>query len=169
MGIYSVDKLITEARRLAVEYRRTTGKPLPGISSEIAEHDAARLLDLRLCKGEPGGYDALGGAGREGKRIQIKGRTIFDEGKSGQRVGQLKLEQDWDSVMLVLMDETYEPYEIYEAERDDILDAMEESAGGSRKKRGAMSVARFKIISRLVWTREEGRIDDEVWDNRSGA
>ena len=31
-----------------------------------------------------------------------------------------------------------------------------------------MTVARFKIIARLVWTREEGEIQDEIWDNRSG-
>jgi hypothetical protein len=169
VGIYSVDKLIGEARRLAAEFRRTTGKALPGVSGEIAEHDAARLLDLRICDDRSLGYDAIGQGGREGKRIQIKARVIFDEEKSGQRVGQLKLEQDWDSVVLVIMDESYEPFEIYEAERDDIIDVMEEAAASNRKKRGAMSVARFKIISRLVWTREEGVIEDEIWDNRSGS
>jgi hypothetical protein len=168
VGIYSVDKLISEARRLAAEFRRTTGKPLPGVSGEIAEHDAARLLNLEICEDRSQGCDAIGRDSREGKRIQIKARVIFDEEKSGQRIGQLRLEQDWDSVVLVIMDENYEPAEIYEAERDDILDVMDEAAGSSRKKRGAMSVARFKIISRLVWTREEGVIEDEIWDNRSG-
>ncbi len=168
MSVYSVEKLISEARRLAAEFRRTTGKPLPGVSGEIAEHDAARLLDLELCKDKPGGYDAVGRGSRAGKHIQIKGRVIFDEDKAGQRVGQLKLEQDWDSVLLVVMDENYEPFEIFEAERDDILDAMEDGGGSARKKRGAMTVARFKIIAHLVWTREEGVIEDEVWDNRSG-
>jgi len=169
VGIYSVDKLIGEARRLAAEFRRTTGKPLPGVSGEIAEHDAARLLDLGICDDRSLGYDAIGQGAREGKRIQIKARVIFDEEKSGQRVGQLKLEQDWDSVVLVIMDENYEPFEIYEAEREDIIEVMEEAARSNRKKRGAMSVARFKIISRLVWTREEGVIEDEIWDNRSGS
>ncbi len=168
VGIYSVDKLIGEARRLAAEFRRTTGKPLPGVSNEIAEHDAARLLALEVCTDRSLGYDALGTGEREGKRIQIKARVIFDEEKSGQRVGQLKLERDWDSVLLVIMDEEYQPVEIHEAEREDILQAMEETADSSRRKRGAMSVARFKAISRLVWTREEGLIDDEIWDNRSG-
>ncbi len=60
MGVYSVDKLISEARRLAAEFRRTTGKPLPGVSGEIAEHDAARLLNLKLCDERSGGYDAIG-------------------------------------------------------------------------------------------------------------
>jgi hypothetical protein len=167
VGIYSVNRLISEARRLAAEFRRTTGKPLPGVSGEIAEHDAARLLELELCTDSSAGYDAIGHGSREGKRIQIKARVIFDEDKSGQRVGQLKLDQDWDSVMLVIMDENYEAAEIYEAEREDIITSMEESSS-ARKKRGAMSVARFKIISRPVWTREEGVIEDEIWDNRSG-
>jgi len=168
MGVYSVEKLISEARRLAAEFRRTTGKPLFGVSGEIAEHDAAQLLHLDLCKERRGGYDAVGRGRREGKRIQIKGRVIFDEEKSGQRVGQLKLEQDWDSVVLVIMDENYEPYEIYEADREDIEDAMDEAGSSARKKRGAMTIARFKIISQLVWTPEEGEIDGELWDNQSG-
>ncbi len=168
MGVYSVEKLISEARRLAAEFRRTTGKALPGVSGEIAEYDAAKLLDLELCKERRGGYDALGCGRREGKRIQIKGRVIFDEEKSGQRVGQLKLEQDWDSVVLVIMDENYEANEIYEADREDIEDAMDEAGSSARKKRGAMTIARFKIISQLVWTPEEGEIDGGLWNNRSG-
>jgi len=169
VGVYSKEKLISEARRLAAEFRRTTGKPLPGVSGEIAEHDAETLLNLQLCDDRSHGYDAIGRGSRDGKRIQIKARVIFDEEKSGQRVGQLKTEQGWDSVVLVIMNENYEPYEIFEADRDDIIDVMEDSGRSSRKKRGAMSVARFKIISRLVWTREEGAIEDEIRDNRSGV
>lgn len=153
MAVYAVDKLISEARRLAAEYRRATGKSLP-VSSEIARHDACVCLDLEPVEEEVSGYDALSRDGRE-LRIQIKGRAIFDESKSGQRIGQLKLEQDWDAVVLVLMDEDFETFEIHQAERDEVLEALKESA---RNKRGAMSVARFKNIGRLVWTREEGRL-----------
>jgi hypothetical protein len=156
-----------EARRLAREYRLAMGKPLAGISAELAVHDAIRLMDLEAAPKDIGGYDAVGRGAREGKRIQIKGRAIFDESKGGQRIGQLKTEQDWDSVMLVLMDENYEPIEIHEAERDDVLDAVDK-ASSSRSKRGAVSVAKFKIIGKLVWTRENGVEDDEVWDNRAG-
>ena len=67
--------------------------------------------------------------------------------------------------MLVLMDEEYEPYEIYEADKADILEYVGKSSG-NRSKRGAMSVARFKIIGRLAWTREDG-LEPEVWDNQS--
>lgn len=164
MSLYAPEKLIAQARKLAADYRRAMGKPLPGVSNEIAEHDAIRLLGLEPRGGAegPGGYQATDPT-RGNKRIQIKSRAIFDESKSGHRIGQLNMDGAWDSVVLVLMDEDYEPYEIFEAERDD----LEEFAGKSsksRSKRGAMSVARFKIISRLAWTREDG-VEPEVWDN----
>lgn len=165
MGIYAVDKLMAEARRIAAEYRKATGKPLGGVSGEIAEYDAARLLDLELCQNKPGGYDAVGRGRRDGRRVQIKGRAIFDERKSGQRIGQLKVDQEWDSVVLVLMDEDYQPREIYEAARQDVLDALADGAGSKRARRGAMSVARFKNIAQLVWTAEEGLVDDEIWEH----
>ncbi|MCP3867872.1 MAG: hypothetical protein GY703_07215 [Gammaproteobacteria bacterium] len=165
MSVYAADKLIGQARLLAAEYRRTMGKPLPGISNEIALHDAIRLLNLVQVVQPVGGIDATDPL-RDHKKIQIKSRTIFDESKSGQRIGQIKVEQEWDSVVLVLMDEDYEPYEIYEAEREDLLEFMGKSSS-SRAKRGALSVARFKVIGRLAWTREEG-LEPEVWDNQSG-
>lgn len=166
MGLYQVDKLMSEARRLAREYRLAMGKPLPGISAELAVHDATRLLDLEPAPAGIGGYDAVGRGVRAGKRIQIKGRTIFDEDRGGQRIGQLKAEQEWDSVVLVLMDDNYEPFEIYEAERKDVLDAVDK-ASRSRNKRGALSVARFKIIGRCVWSREGDNEHDGVWDNQA--
>ena len=167
MGVYSVDKLITEARRIAAEYRRATGKPLAGVTSEVCQYDAARLLDLELSQaaGVNGGYDAIGRGAREGQKIQIKGRAIFDESKSGQRIGQLKLEQEWDSVVLVLMDEDLEPYEIYEAAREEIVDALGDGVNSKRSKRGIMSVAKFKAIGHLAWSREFGLDNGELWEN----
>ena len=158
MGVYSTERLVSEARLLAAEYRRATGKPL-GISSEIAEFDAAKILDLELCDQRDGGYDAIGLGKRKGKRIQIKGRAVFDEKKSGQRVGQLKLEQEWDSIVLVIMNEEYEPVEIFECNRKVIEESVDDNKSTKRNKRGAMSLAKFKIISDLVWTQEEGLID----------
>lgn len=155
MNPYAVDKLMSEARRIAAEYRRATGKSL-GISSEIAKHDACRLLELE--PGEEGsGIDALDPGHSPEQRIQIKGRVIFDANKSGQRIGQLKLEQDWDAVVLVLMDENFETTEIYQASRTAVLAALQDTDSASRNRRGAMSVARFKHISHRVWSREDGR------------
>jgi len=159
MSVYSTEKLISEARRLAAAYRKTTGKPL-GISSEIAEFDAADKLNLELCQERTSGYDAIGKGIREGKRVQIKGRAVFDEKKSGQRIGQLKIEQEWDSVVLVIMDENYDAIEIFEANRDIITDALNENKSSNRNKRGAMSLAKFKKISTLVWDNKDGLIED---------
>lgn len=166
MSLYSVDKLISEARRIAAEYRRATGKPL-GISAEIARHDACTFLNLEPQE-DAVGYDALGLSGeRKDLRFQIKGRAIFDEKKGGQRLGQIKVEQNWDKILLVLMNEEFETTEIYQASKEDMLDDIEDaSENSSRNKRGAMSVARFKRLAELVWTSDQGLINNEVWDNQ---
>ncbi len=160
---YALDKLIAETRRLAAEYRRATGQSLP-VSAEIARHDAARILNLELKEQRVKGVDAIGRGERAGMKIQIKGRVIADERKGGQRIGQLNRDGDWDLVVLSLMDADYEPFEIYEATREEILEALD-SASSNRARRGAMSVARFKIIGRLVWSRENG-LEPELWSNR---
>lgn len=168
MSLYSVEKLISEARRIAAEYRRTTGKPL-GISAEIARHDACSYLDLEPQE-EASGYDAIGKKGEQkGIRYQIKGRAIFNEKKGGQRLGQVKTDQDWDEILLVLMNEDFETTEIYQASRTEMISALDENSDSNRTNRGIMSVARFKRIARLVWTQDEGLINDEVWDNQANT
>jgi len=165
VSIYDVDKLMSEARQLAANYRKATGKPL-GISSEIAIHDVIRIMDLEIVETSTGGYDAIGKGTRAGKKIQIKGRTVSAEMKSNQRVGQLKVDQDWDSVMLVLLNEDYEPMEIYEAAHDNILEVVSHS-NSNRRNRGAMSVSKFKHIAELVWTVEDGVVNNGIWENQS--
>ena len=152
MTAYDVDKLMLEARKLAANFRQATGKPL-GISNEIAVHDVIRLMDLQPAPAGSGGFDALGQGSRAGKRIQIKGRTITSDAKSSQRIGQIKQDQDWDSIMLILLDESYEAMEIYEAEREPLLDAVKQTSN-KRRSRGALSVSKFKHIGQLVWQRE---------------
>ena len=150
MSVYDVEKLMVEARKLAAQYRVATGKPL-GISSEIAVHDVIRLMDLQPAENPQAGYDAIGTGEREGRRVQIKGRTISDEAKTNQRIGQIKVDQQWDSVMLILMNEQYEPLEIYEAQREQILEAVANTSS-KRRNRGALSVAKFKHLGQLVWS-----------------
>ena len=165
MAVYDVDKLMREARKLAADYRRATGQAL-GISSEIATHDVIRLMKLVPAEPGVGGYDAIGTGSREGKYIQIKGRTIFNDKKSGQRIGQIKIDQDWDSVMLILMNEDYEAQAIYEADREVLVEAMEETSE-KRAKRGAMSVARFKAIGTLVWSVDDTNEGDRAEEQAS--
>ncbi|MBZ0291590.1 MAG: hypothetical protein K8L99_03390 [Anaerolineae bacterium] len=141
--------IIAEAKRLAIEYRRITGRPL-GVTGEIAEYEAARLLNLRLAPVRQSGYDAIRD---DGTRLQIKARCILDDAKPGQRVGGIKLEKEWDAVLLVLLDSQYEPINIYEANRLEITTALLAPGSRARNERGALGVSKFKSIGTLVWTR----------------
>jgi|SaaInl7_150m_RNA_FD_contig_123_3029_length_3322_multi_25_in_1_out_0_2 hypothetical protein len=156
MSVYSIDKLMVEARKLASDYRRMTGKTLP-ISGEIARHDAATLLDLTLVDGMSG-YDALD---VDGQRVQIKGRVIFEGQKSNPRVGQLKVGQEWDQVVLVLMNEDYDAVNIYCMSHEEVVSVMDETASSKRIGRGAMSVARFKATGEQVWSSEDASYQEE--------
>jgi len=153
--VYSIDKLISETRRLAAEYRRSTGQALP-VSAEIARHDAARLLGLTLCEPGTAGVDAIGTGNREGQRVQIKSRVMTQDSKSGARLGQINTQGEWDTLLLVILDEDYEASEIYEASREELGDAIAGSENSNRARRGALSIAKFKNIGWLVWARETG-------------
>ncbi len=162
MGIYSVDKLIAETRRIAKEYRLATGKTLP-VTPEIAINDAISILDLLPNDENIPGYDAIYARGEERLKVQIKGRTIFSEKKQGHRIGQLKIEQQWDAIILMIMNADFMPEEIYMAKRDVILHELEEKSN----KKGAMTLAKFKIISELLWTEQNGFSQGETWSNKA--
>ena len=154
MALYSIDKLINETRRLAAEFKRSTGTMLP-VSGEIARYDVSRHLSMRLNENQDCGYDAIGTGQFENLRVQIKSRVVGDSVKSNYRIGQLNTNGNWDIVMLSLMDNEFEPLEMYQASREEIINATSKS-GGKNSKRGAISVAKFKIIGQLVWTKEDG-------------
>ena len=159
MGVYSVDKLITETRRIAKEYRIATGKTLP-VTPEIAINDAISILEMQANESKSVGYDAIYNRNGEELKVQIKGRAIFDDKKGGYRIGQLKVEQDWDAIVLVIMNADFMPEEIYMAEREIILDELEEKKKSNKK--GAMTLAKFKLISELLWTEQFGFENDNV-------
>ena len=155
-NVYSINKLIEQARQLAADFKQMTGKPLPGVSNEIAEYDACRYLGLELSEDRSQGFDAVRRYSKGIERVQIKARAIFNDNFRGQRLGQLKFDKEWDSVVLVLMNDSYQATEIFEATREGI----ESNMGGntSRIKRGAMSVAKFRNIAQLIWTKEDGLV-----------
>ncbi len=160
MSLYSIDKLINETRRLAAEFKRTTGTMLP-VSGEIARYDVSHHLDLTLVNDHNCGYDAMGNGKREGLRVQIKSRVIGDSVKSGHRLGQLNPNGNWDIVILSLMDDEFEPLEMYQLSRKEVIEALNSNS----KKHSTISVAKFKIISELVWTREYGT--EETFDYKA--
>ena len=161
--LYSIDLLMQQTRQLAARYRKTTGNTLP-ITGEIARFDVAKALSLDLNDNLTLGYDAIGQGQRDGLKILIKGRVIFEDSHSSPRLGQLNPDGRWDRVVMVLFDDDYMPVEMYEANEEEISSILKGKAESKSKKRGAISVAQFKIISELVWTAEEGDTS-EVWEN----
>jgi len=153
MGVYSVDKLIAETRRIAKEYRLATGKTLP-VTPEIAINDAISILGLLPNNENIPGYDAVYDRDGEQLKVQIKGRAIFDDKKRGHRIGQLKIEQEWDAIILVIMNADFMSEEIYMCERNIILDELDEKKKSNKK--GAMTLAKFKLIAELLWSENGG-------------
>ncbi len=149
---YSVQRLLNQTRLLAADYYRTTGKTLP-VTSELAKHDAIRLLPLVEPETAVNGVDAIGTTGCwQQQRFQIKGRVTFEQSKSSQRLGQLSTNAEWDYVLLILFNDDYQPYDIYVIDRAMLLNELT----AKHNKRGAMTLAKFKIISDLVWSKETG-------------
>lgn len=152
MPVYKLDKLMEETRRIASEYRKSTGSTLP-VSAELARFDAARLLGLLPVLTTERAVDALLPTLEGNKKVQIKARVIFDEATRGQRIGQLDLDADWDLVLLVLMNAEYECTHIYELGRDQLEFATPDPQELKANARGALSVKKFKAIGHLLWSR----------------
>ena len=116
VNLEEVGKLIAKAKTLARRYRELTGRPI-GITGEVAEYEAMRLLGLNPAKVRQAGYDAIRSRGRVKEYLQIKGRCILTN-NPGQRLGKIDLKHQWDAVLLVLLDVDFEPTAIYEAKRE---------------------------------------------------
>jgi len=71
-------QILGEAKRLAQQYRAVTGKPL-GITGEVAEYEAARILGVELTPARQAGYDALEHRNGKTRRLQIKGRCLLTQ------------------------------------------------------------------------------------------
>lgn len=143
-------ELLGKAKEIAQQYRALTGKPL-GITGEVAEFEAARLLDLELSPPRQAGYDATE-KGKE-RRLQIKGRCMLENCKPGQRLGSIRVDKDFDAVLMVLLDQNFDAFEIYEAEKPDVVKALKVPGSKARNERGALGVNKFKTIGKLRWQR----------------
>jgi hypothetical protein len=145
-------EILGEAKRLAQEYHRLTGKPL-GITGEVAEYEAARILGVELTPARQTGYDALETRDGTERRLQIKGRRLLDNRKSSQQLGSIRIDKEWDAVLMVLVNQNFDAVEIYEAERDAVVSVLTAPGSKARNDRGAMAVSKFKSIGKLRWKR----------------
>jgi len=144
--------VLGQAKKLAQRYRELTGKPL-GVTGEIAEFEAARILHVELTPARQAGYDAIERRNGRVRKLQIKGRCLLPDCKPGQRIGSIKLEKKWDAVLLVLLNEDFEAFEIHEASRGAVTKALVAPGSKARNERGALAVSKFKSIGKLRWSR----------------
>lgn len=144
-----LSELVSAAKSVAIGYKHLTGRPL-SITGEVAEYEAVRLLGLEIADARQSGFDARDA---DGTRFQIKGRCLGSHAKSGQ-IGGIRLDREWDAVLLVLLDEEFAPVSIYVASRPAVEAALAAPGSQARNKRGALSVSKFKSIGKLVWTRD---------------
>ncbi len=151
----AVLEILREAKKLAQRYRALTGKPL-GITGEVAEYEAARILDVELTPARQAGYDALKRVNGVVRRLQVKGRCLLPNCKLGQRLGSIDIRKDWDAVSMVLLDENFDATEIYEAPREAVIAALSAPGSRARNERGALSVRSFKRIGKMRWQRTPG-------------
>lgn len=149
----AVLEVLRKAKVLAQRYRELTGKPL-GITGEIAEYEAARILGIRLTPARNTGFDATERKNGSIRRLQIKSRCLLPNCKPGQRLGSIDIEKEFDAVLMVLLDEKFEATAIFEAERDAVINAIKEPGSKSRNERWALGVNKFKAIGKLRWRRD---------------
>jgi hypothetical protein len=108
---------------------------------------------VELTPARQAGYDAIEISDGAERRLQIKGRCLLDNCKPGQRLGSIRIEKEWDAVLMVLLDQNFDAIEIYEAERTAVVAALTAPGSKARNERGALAVSKFKSIGRLRWRR----------------
>jgi hypothetical protein len=144
-------ELLAEAKVIAQRYYVLTKKPL-GITGEVAEYEAARILGVTLTPARQAGYDATEFVNGQPRTLQIKGRCLPNGCTPGQRLGSIQPDKEWDAVLMVLLDSTFSATEIWEADRDAVLAALAAPGSKARNERGALGIAKFKSIGRLRWS-----------------
>lgn len=143
--------LLAQAKQIAREYYHLTSKPL-GITGEVAEYEAARILGLTLTPARQAGYDATESVDGKIRTLQVKGRCLPNGCKPGQRLGSIQPEKEWDAVLMVLLDIEFNATEIWEADRGPILAALAHPGSRARNERGALGITKFKSLGKLRWS-----------------
>lgn len=144
-------QLKSDAKALAARYYELTGKPL-GITGEMAELEAAELLELDLADARTPGFDAYRERNGLRERIQIKGRAVDSADRYRGRCPSIKCGDQFDYVLTVLMDRrTLDVLEIWEASEGAVQARLTAPGSKSRNERNSMGLSQFKSIATKVW------------------
>jgi len=141
-------RLIEAAKRLGRQYYALTGRPL-GVTGEIAEHEAFRLLRLERAPPREAGYDAIRYT-KTGRRIRLQIKSRCYENEPGQRMPTINLRKPWDRVLFVHLNRNLDPVEILEATRSRV-ERRVKKPGSKARNRGALAVTQFRSIAVPLW------------------
>ena len=143
-------QILAKVKKLAIEYYNLTGKPL-GVTGEVAEYEAAEKLGLELAEARTEGFDATRLVNGNTERIQIKGRKISSKSPYKGRVPKIDIKSQFDYVILVLLNEEFETFEIWEAPREAVIKRLIEPGSKARNERGSLEISQFKSIAKKIW------------------
>jgi hypothetical protein len=147
---HAVKAILRQAKMLATEYYKLTGKPL-GVTGEVAEYEAAEKLGLVLAPARTKCVDAYREAEGKNESFQIKGRAVLATDRYRCRLGKI-VDGQFDAVLLVLLDKTtLETIEILRAERLDVIARLDAPGGIARNVRRSLAIAQFKSIAKKIW------------------
>src|SRR5437867_12208494 len=94
-----VMSLLRQAKKLAQRYYARPGKPL-GVTGEVAEYEAARILGVELTPPRQAGFDALERKGTMVRKLHIKDRCLQKNCKPRQRLSSLRQHHEWHPVLM---------------------------------------------------------------------
>lgn len=144
-----LEAILSDAKELAARNYKLTSKPL-GITGEMGEYLAAKHLGLQLADARTAGYDAKDPS-RNNRLVQIKSRRVPNRNKlGGQKMGSIKCDSEWDTVMLVIMANDFDLESIHEAERSVIENLLCKTESKARK-RGALAISEFLKHATQRW------------------
>lgn len=146
-------EVLREAKVLARRFYLLTGKPL-GITGEVAEYEAATKLGLLLHPARQAGYDATETREHGSVSIQIKGRCVLNPARITGRMGAINLQQQFDFVLLVLLDTEFNAFAMYEASREKVETALSHPGSKARNERGSLAISQSISIAVLRWKRD---------------
>jgi hypothetical protein len=136
-------QLVERIANLACLYRQRFRKSL-GVTAEIGEYKAAKLLNLKLEQGNINkGFDARDA---KGNRVQIKTRVYV---RKSERTGLFN-NCDFDYALLVLLSNEYEVIEIHRAERKAVVKELKKQT----YSRPSIPINRFKKIGKPVYRKD---------------
>lgn len=145
-----LSQLLGDAKRIAKRYKELTGRPL-GVTGEVGEYEAARLLGLEFAAVRTAGYDLIRALpGGRNQRLQVKARVLDSEQSSG-RLGSIDIGKEFDAVLLVILNHKLDAIAIYEAPRDKVVTAITRPGSKSRNERHALGIQQFRAIAERIW------------------